>query len=234
MKQIQNLQQSLKQNSTQDPSPISGPALQITIGVLAFLLPTIMIVGAAILDNCQIVQNSISAYYHTVMRDVFVGILCGVGISMFAYKGYNPLDSKIATAAAVFAFGVAFFPTSVGEPSTDCLNTVIDTGIYGTFHFISAALLFSTLAFFSMVLFTIETKEIYKRRYRVFMGCGYVIIGCIVLIAVYSFFFKGMHKVLDQFRPVFYLEALALAAFSFSWLTKGNEFFSRKEKEQNL
>ena len=231
MQPIKKLNELINMESTKKASPISGRALQLIIGILAFLLPLTLIIGAAILDDCQLVQNSISAYYHTIMRDFFVGTLCAVGVSMFAYYGFNTFENRVANVAALAALGVAFFPTSVGEPATDCLKIPIENGIISTFHFISAGLLFSLLAFFSLVLFTKTGGDMTSRkkiRNKIYNYCGYLIIICIVAIAIYSFLPENIVDKIEDYKPVFYLEALALGSFSISWLTKGEAFLGDK------
>jgi hypothetical protein len=223
MEPIKNITTKLTRESSIKPSPVSGRTLQLIIGILAMSLPTVLIVGAAIIDDCQLVQNSISAYYHTVMRNFFVGTLCGVAISMFAYYGYHKYDNWLANAAAVFALGVAFFPTSVGDPVTDCIEKAIDTGICNTFHFISAASLFVILAIFSLVLFRIKGENPSQRkllRNKIYLWCGIIILACIVMIGVLAILPGDFGSKIGAYRPVFYLEALALGSFSISWLTK--------------
>ncbi len=56
-------------------------------------------------------------------------------------------------------------------------------------------------------------------RNRVYTACGYLILACIALLAVYGVFFQNTSIV--QWRPVFWLEAIAIVAFGASWLVKG-------------
>jgi hypothetical protein len=211
-------------NKSDHPHLISPKSLMITIGILGFALPVMLIIGAAILQNCELIQNSISAYYHTIMRNLLVGVLCAVALCLFAYKGYGPYDNIAGNLASLFAVGVAFFPTSIGAPFTLCLPVEIDSGSFNTFHFISASLLFLTLAFFSLKLFTKGEKNPTDRkkiRNVIFKICGYLILLFIALIALYLFVLADKFPDLARIRPVFWLEALSLWAFSFSWLTKG-------------
>ncbi len=211
-------------NTSNQPDLISAKTLRRTIGILGFLLPFILIVGAAIFQGCQLVQNSISAYYHTDMRNFFVGALCSIALCLFAYRGYSPIDNWTGNMASLFTLGVAFFPTSVGDPFTGCLPKGIDLGIISDFHFISATFLFGLLAFFCLVLFTKHSPNPTNRkliRNRIFRFCGYIIVFCIVLIALYFLILRKQFPDLALLRPVFFLEAIALIAFSVSWLTKG-------------
>ena len=44
---------------------------------------------------------------------------------------------------------------------------------------------------------------------------------CILLIAIYSFLPGTMASLLEAYKPVYWLEALAVFAFGISWFTKG-------------
>ena len=88
------------------------------------------------------------------------------------------------------------------------------------------ALFFITLAYFSLYLFTRTDQKPPLRprklqRNKVYRTSGYVIIVCIVLIAIYQILPDGVASPIKVFRPVFWLEAIAVVAFGFSWLTKG-------------
>lgn len=215
-------------NTSNTPELISARTLILTIGILGFIFPILLIIIAVLLQDCEFVQNSISAYYHTISRNVFVGTLCAIALCLYAYKGYSKVDDLAGNIAAFLALGVAFFPTSVGEPFTKCLPHEINTGLEGKIHFISAALLFLTLAFFSLFLFT-KSKGKKKStnkiiRNRIYKICGYLILLCILLIACYFFFFSKKFPALAGYRPVFWLETFALWAFSISWATKSKLF----------
>jgi hypothetical protein len=143
---------------------------------------------------------------------------------MWAYKGYGKVDNLTGTFASVFTLGVAFLPTSVGEPLTDCFDEALDFGWISTFHFVSAACLFSLLAFFCLVLFVKGSDDPTPQKLKrnaVYKWCGWIIVACIVLIALYNLCLKSWYPDLAYMRPVFFLEAAALYAFSFSWLVKG-------------
>jgi hypothetical protein len=58
-----------------------------------------------------------------------------------------------------------------------------------------------------------------KQRNVVYTICGYTILACIGLIAVYYALFAD--SALQGAQPVFWLESAAVLAFGISWLTKG-------------
>ena len=92
--------------------------LRKTIGFLALSLPVVVVLGVWILTSSLRFQSSVSAYYHTDMRNVFVGILFAIGIFLLSYnpssydqsyEGYP--DRQYGIYAGVFAIVVALFPT---------------------------------------------------------------------------------------------------------------------------
>ena len=130
---------------------------------------------------------------------------------------YYYTDKIAGILACVFAVGVAFFPTN---PCTG----VAQHKLIGALHLSFAALLFLTLAYFSLVLFTktdpmkIPTRQ-KRQRNAVYRICGYTILVCIFLIVVGKL--PGIETHVEWLTPVFWLESIAVLAFGVSWLIKG-------------
>lgn len=224
--------ESPKRKNNNLPQLISYLTLRKAVGILGITLPIILVIGSVVCGSCEEIQSSISCYYHTNMRNIFVGIICTVALFLFAYKGYDKMDDLAGDLACIFALGVAFFPTSVTERLTNCIPNPIDTKILNHFHFISAAFFFIVLAYFSIVLFTKGSEKPTNRklkRNKLYRICGYVMLGCILLIALYSFGLKRTLPTLQNYDPIFWLESLALWAFGISWLTKGKAIFDDLE-----
>lgn len=177
-------------------------------------------------------ESSISRYYHTGMQDVFVGILFAWGLFLYSYKGYDRSesdkwyersDNKVGHLACLFAIGAALFPTTP-ENASEVAR------IIGKLHFVFAALLFITLAYFALFLFTKthpdrepEPTRRKKQRNLLYIGCGSVIVLCIVLIAVVKLAIGEASPIID-IKPVFWLESIAVVAFGFAWLVKGETY----------
>lgn len=208
---------------TGDSQVISHMTLRKLLGFLGFLLPFILALGACLLGEPKAIQNSISHYYYTEMRDVFVAVVSSFGLFLFSYKGEADKDSMLANIAGTFAICVALFPTN---QSDDCEALICYV------HFISATAFFIVLAYISYFIFTLSNKPpelqtIQKRkRNTIYRICGIVIAACIVLLAVYFFIFKES-TYLPEFT-VFILESVALCAFGISWLTKGEAILGDK------
>ena len=66
---------------------VSYLTLRRVVGVLGVLLPVVVAGGCFVLGACTELQDSISDYYGTEMRDVFVGVLFAIGWFLFSYRG---------------------------------------------------------------------------------------------------------------------------------------------------
>ena len=64
--------------------------LRRILGYLGFLLPAVLILGDLPLGG---VTPSISDFYHTLLRDIYVGILTAIGIFLLCYTGFRPKGS---------------------------------------------------------------------------------------------------------------------------------------------
>ena len=205
---------------------ISYMTLRRAVGWIGILLPVVLIGYSLFFRKPSIFEPSISHYYYTGMGDVFVGALCVIGFMLFSYKGYKPKgrwrwDDIAGDVACVFAVGVALFPTA---PTGEACPVRLSYCVHGT----AAGLLFVTLACFSLFLFTrtdSKTPSRQKlRRNAFYRACGYTILSCILLILVAYGLRKVLPKdIIDAIHPVLWLESIAIIAFSFSWLIKGEE-----------
>jgi hypothetical protein len=199
---------------------ISYLALRKTIGVLGILLPFLVSLGALLIFQTPL-QESISAYYYTGTGNVFVGTLWAIGFFFFSYKGYDRRDDTAGDMAFVFALGVSLFPTAPNCAA--CPYSHIASVLHGVF----AALLFLTLSYFSLFLFTLTdpSKTPTRRKLQrnmVYRVCGYTILVCILLVLPLELLPDIAAVVAaEKYDPVFWLEAIAIIAFGFSWLTKG-------------
>lgn len=212
---------------------ISYLALRKTIGFLGLLLPFILMIGGWILSGSFDVEPSISDYYYTKLGSVFVGTLSVVAMFLFAYKGYETADRIAGFLGCVFALGVVFFPTA------PCPEPIGYHKIFGTLHFVFAGFFFSVLIFFSLVLFTKSSTNHQvtgrkKMRNTVYHICGYIMIACILGIAVFSIWFDPEDCKIEDGDVTFWLEAVALWAFGVSWLVKGELILKDLQAPQPL
>ena len=198
---------------------ISYLTLRKAIGLLGIALPFIISIGALLLFQTGL-QDSISNYYYTCMRNVLVGILCAIGVFLLSYKGYERKDDIAGDLACAFAVGVALFPTRPPDSASSLAETI------GTFHFIFAASFFLTLSYFSLFLFTKTNPEGVPsrrklQRNKVYRVCGFTMVLCLLLILIEGRLPNALKESLKAYHPVFWLESIAVVAFGISWLTKG-------------
>lgn len=195
---------------------ISYLGLRKAIGIIAVLLPFVLVLGKSIIDGGGI-KGSISAYYYTAMGNVFVGSLCAFGVFLMSYKGYEKKDDIAGTLACIFAIGVALFPTAPDLNATQA-NLVI-----GRLHHTFAALFFLMLTYFCLFLFTKSGQQHPTRRKKqrntVYKICGYTMLASMALMVLLAVLLSD--TLTKQLHPTFWLESIAVLAFGVSWLTKG-------------
>jgi len=184
--------------------------LRRVLGILGIALPIVLAVWGFALSGWSLeLQDSISDYYSLRTRDVFVGILFVIAWFLFAYRGYERKDDIAGYLACVFALGVVFFPNS-GESWEPIV------------HFSSAASLFLVFSFFSIFLFTKSRGHRTpqkRRRNKVYVTCGIVMLVCMALIGWYKLYFEDTF--ISDYHPMFWLESLMIWAFGISWFVKG-------------
>ncbi len=225
------------------PEVISHQAMRKAIGILGISLPIILVVGSAAFGKCDEVQQSISAYYHTNMRNIYVGLICAVSLFLFSYRGHDWMDNLAGYLGCIFALGVAFLPCSISSPNPPCLDpAAVNNPLLGNLHLLSAGLFFIVLITYSLYLFpkTHEDRETgeekplkpqKKKRNIVFYSCGGLMLLSIILIFVYMLILEDRNPELKKLDPVFWLESIALVLFGISWLTKGQMFFKDAEED---
>lgn len=209
---------AITQGDGDDPLVLSYLGLRKAVGIIGLALPIVLIAGKVILQGGGI-ESSISCYYYTDMGNVFVGSLCAIGVFLLSCRGYDIRDAVAGRLACVFAVGVALFPTS------PCPSSPPEAAFISKVHWSCAALLFATLAYFCLGLFT-ETDPSKPRTQRkqardvVYRVCGCAIILCIVVIGMIKLL-PNVGDALQPLSPVFWLESAAVIAFGIAWLTKG-------------
>lgn len=197
-------------------------ALRKAVGWIAILFPFVLMLGVFLIYNGNITLYTISMYYYSGMRDVFVGALCAIALFLFFYHGYDRWDDWLGNLAGFCAVCIALFPTSKMEP--------LDW--QGKIHFIAAIVFFLTLACFSLFLFTRKGAEpTYRKlkRNKIHITCGVVMVVCLLTILIYFQFLQGSFP---HSSFVFWAETAALIAFGISWLTKGGGILPDRRNEK--
>jgi hypothetical protein len=206
-------------------------SLRKAVGWIGILLPFVLVFGHLIIFGGDSLLTNMSVYYHTGMRDLFVGAICAIALFLFFYRGYDRWDNISANLAGFFALGVAFFPT-VEEGPWDWKAQV---------HFYSAACFLVILALISIFLFTRGEEystEMKKKRNLIYRVCGIVMLIALAAVEIFFLFFDGKNS---DTKFVLIAETVTLIAFGISWLTKGGTLYPDKpiknnkmEREENL
>jgi hypothetical protein len=87
------------------------------VGLVVLLFASLALEWAAVGHEC--VQPTISAYWHTPVRGVLVGVLVTMGICLIALKGSTDAEDVLLNLAGLLAPGVAFIPTTA---FTSCIS----------------------------------------------------------------------------------------------------------------
>lgn len=125
--------------------------VRLSIILLTLLLFTS--VGLQIVTDGWQVLPSVSAYYYTPARGVFVASLCAVGACMIIHRGRSDLEDVLLNASGYLAFFVAFVPTARAE-ATDGSGTAVipDDFVAAVTNNTTAILLVGLVAFVVEVL----------------------------------------------------------------------------------
>lgn len=206
--------------------------IRLLIGLTGFLLPLLLVVcDWWLMTEGRQIQGSMSAYYHTPARDLFVAGLCVVGVLLLTYLTAQmwTWDFILSSLAGVSVLVVAFFPTwrpgsspegarcgqsTLAAPGCTALQHRFGEQQVATIHAIAAVTFVVLLAALALV-FAARAKsegEPAPRR-RLYLACATVIVaaglwavtGPTLRVSTYS-----VHKTYAG-------EVVAFYAFSISW-----------------
>lgn len=206
--------------------------LRKAVGWVGTLLPVILLVVnpiALAIENspCAALPGSVSGYYYSPGRNIFVGVQCAIGLFLIAYVGYDLGDRLVTDAAGVFAVGVALFPTkpTVASPPSVTCQTVAQLStreqVVGDIHVVFAGLMFVFMAWMAIRFTNTDSLHPSKQkllRNRIYQICAIVIGVCLVAIVITTFLPASVKA---DFPWIFLWEALGIFAFGVSWFVKG-------------
>jgi hypothetical protein len=230
----------------------SPKALRLIVGTIAFLLPWVVIFATLS------VTSSISASYHTRVRDIFVGALFVIGALFVAYNGhqvelkdehlgkfwnwlskfwkdakdFRKLQRKYEERLVSFLGGSAAILAALFPTACD----QCDPDLKSQIHSIAAGILFSAVVYFCLVGFMEQARgkngKKAKLRVAIYWVCGWSIV-VIMLVAVTAPFLVTA-SVARERAITFWAETLALWLFGIAWLTASKflRFLVDDESEQ--
>lgn len=195
---------------------------RLVIGLVGVLLPGAVVVTDLLLGGDGL-RGSLSDYYHSGARDLFVGGLCVIGLFLVTYMLllWN-WDNVLSVAAGGAALGVALLPTA-GEGPLTPLQAALGEQVVQLLHYGCAAVFIVLLGVLSFRFGTREgarpdrparSRRWWKRFHR---ACAYVVLGAVAFMAVTQATGRfDEHSLLIG-------ETVAVLAFGLSWFVKGAE-----------
>lgn len=202
---------------------VSFLTLRKAIGILGLAMPFVVRMGAHVFERIPS-NDSISAYYYTGMRDVFVGTLFAIGVFLFCYRGFDRQENLLTNVAGLCAAGIGLLPT---EPTYHPVIEAQFPNIYGPgcyqnhgligYHIYVVAPFFLLISYLTLFRFTKTGSHgdpgRKKWRNRIYVACGVVMLASLVGIVLL--------KWASEKNSIFWPETVAIVAFGIAWLTKG-------------
>ena len=180
------------------------------IGWLGFALPPLLVVGEPIVfDDRPVPLGSLSAYYYSGFREIFVGMLWAIGVFLIIYKWpQRTKESRVSTYAGFAVLVVALFPT--GKPgakvATTPLQDLLGEEVVEGVHFFAAGVFIFLLSRISRYWWRHRTER--RRLHKI---CEWVILGALALAIL-----EGVTGRPDY--GILVAEFAAVWAFAVSWL----------------
>jgi hypothetical protein len=213
--------------------------IRMVVGIIGVLLPLALIVGEAYFLRGDVhVRGSLSAYYHTSMRDLFVASLCVTGFLLATYmSGKSNPEFWSSFVAGVAVIGVVFFPTQrphLLEDAPRCGSTPMPEGCspiqqrfgenaVAVIHFTCAAVFIMSLAWICLYIFAYREKK-YKENgamAAIMYTCGWTIVAAVAWAIL-----GGLLKVtIWELTPLYIAEVISVWAFGVAWLLKSRDLW---------
>lgn len=157
----------------------------LRIGLVAL---TLLLAAALLLHSRQAggFEPSISAYFHTPVRPVFVGVLFATGIGLIAYSSSSDLEDVLLNLSGIMAFFVATIPTPEPGVSADpgAVTGAIEYGARAVV--IVCALGYSAEGLLNHRWWPVLAPGMSPDQVRTARRARYVSVGAVVIVAAYA------------------------------------------------
>jgi len=189
--------------------------LRSGMSLIAFALPIVLLIGGnRTAPDPQ--PTSISGYYHTAMRDVFVGALITLGTFLILYRVYNRLENWLLNVAGLAVIGVGLCPCDRDPGSTDGAAHIF---MLAPVHGICAAVAFGCLAVVAIFLGR-DTVPQLPQRARARYTTIYIVLGVAMVTAPVTTMILAHRSA----TSLFWVESAALWVFALYWTVKTMEY----------
>ena len=187
--------------------------LRMVIAVGAIGLPVALVGWAAVDPEPAAAVTSLSAFYYTPARGLFVGTLVAIGVALVAYRGYTRGENRLLNAAGTLAMVAAPRPTE--DPASPGATPV------SVVHAVAAAAFF-VLAALSIFFYGQQTlgsipdpglRGRYRTGYRILVALVLLFPAAALLIA----------WLMDSTTALLLVETGALFALGAFWMVKTYE-----------
>lgn len=214
---------------------LSYTGLKITTGLVGLLMPWAVRLGGFLTEGIT-VSGTVSAYYYTGMRDVFVGTLAVVGALLASYRTPRRLDNAAALVAGLAAVAIGLFPMrpvfAVNIARRYRIPDDLDAYFRQVYfphgplgwHTPAVALFFGAGLYLVAVSFR-ETSRLEAEEGVREVTWQKVARNRLYLTSAITMLLAGLTiaalQLLGWRDLIFWPESVAISAFAFAWLVKG-------------
>lgn len=193
---------------------INGTYFGLRMGliVVGFSLPIVLIVAGLIIQPGVGIRSSLSDYYNSPGRDVFVGSLIAIGAILVAYKGFTPAEDRAYDLAGMFAIVTALVPTGRWVHGTAAIALFLCVGYVSWFRA-------------GDTLSLIEDDGLRRRYERMYKGLG-------ILMVVLPLAAAALTWTLSLPIVVLVVEVVAVWLLGIFWASKSLEYARTQAEER--
>jgi hypothetical protein len=199
--------------------------MRAAVGLLGLALPFVLVlIDGLAFDGHPFPRGSLSAYYYSGMREVFVGMLSAIAVFLITYKITEAnLDNAFSILAGLGAVGVALFPT--GAPANAELTPLQEwwgESLVKGIHYWATGQFIVSAAVISVFFGVRERARAPHGKLPPVFWWGFHWV-CAAAIALAVLWIAGTAILGGPRYSVLIGEVVAVLAFGISWLMKGAE-----------
>lgn len=188
--------------------------IRIGAALIGVLFPLVLWAGSLLSGNP--LEPTISHYYYTEMRDVFVGSLFALGVLLYLYKGFEPKEDNALNLAGILAVIIALVPTAK-EGYFKNIAIIKDIGVHGACAFI----FFLTIAYVSWTCGKYTLQYLESEEDQELFGNLYKIIAIAMGVVVFSAVLILMRlDDVTEYPIGFFIELAAIWVFAAYWIVQ--------------